>query len=215
MCLRGSCYYSDGFSVFLLAFYNTKKTVITCDIYFFKKKWIIHYLCIHHTWMILQFYFDISIPHTCIRLGQTGLFSGTAGSPGSVWAPEHGSTGVDVSSGHQMGQRYRLEGGNIETEMLHKPRDANMLHCEKCNQIALWVTKSLVFLCLPCSSSRGSVTESLCYCASKQLPLDYKAFFRLRLPHCSVNILQSTLSPILVWWHTFSLWATATFSSPR
>lgn len=131
MCLRGSYYYSDGFSVFLLAFYNTKKQFLLVIYLKKKKKWIIHYLCIHtYAWMILQFYFDIFIPHTCIRLGQTGLFSGTAGSPGSVWAPEHGSTGVDVSSGHQMGQRYRLEGGNIETEMLHKPRDANMLHCE-------------------------------------------------------------------------------------
>lgn len=68
-----------------------------------------------------QFYFGIFFPGTSIstRLSQTDLFSGTAGSPDPVRAPECGSIGVDVSSGHQMGQRYRLEGGGIEKELLY------------------------------------------------------------------------------------------------
>lgn len=43
-------------------------------------------------------------------------FPGTAGTPDTEWAPEHGSISMDLSSGHQMDQRYWPEGGDGQKE---------------------------------------------------------------------------------------------------
>lgn len=42
---------------------------------------------------------------------------GPAGPSDTVWAPKCGSTGLDVSSSHQVDQRHWFEGGNMETDV--------------------------------------------------------------------------------------------------
>lgn len=91
------------------------------------------------------------------------LLPGIASSPGTVWTSECGSFGMDLSSGHQMDQRYWHEGGNREKEniyvtrslgkkkdklqpkiVLHQSLHSIMEHCH----VVLGLIKALVFTLL-------------------------------------------------------------------